>query len=54
MNGRCNQRKIIAVCTSWEDVENLNLILSRLIEVLSRLIKVLSRLIKVLSRLSHI
>ncbi len=32
MNGRCSQRKIIAVCTSWEDVENLNLILSRLIE----------------------
>jgi len=25
-------RKIIAVCTSWEDIENLNLILNRLIE----------------------
>ena len=25
-------RKILAVCTSWEDVENLNLMLNRLIE----------------------
>ena len=25
-------RKVIAVCTSWEDVENLNLVLNRLIE----------------------
>lgn len=28
----CAERKIIAVCTSWEDVENLNLVLNRLIE----------------------
>lgn len=27
-----NDRKLIAVCASWEDVENLNLILGRLIE----------------------
>ena len=27
-----DERKIIAVCTSWEDVENLNLVLNRLIE----------------------
>ena len=27
-----DQRGIIAVCTSWEDVENLNLVLNRLIE----------------------
>ena len=26
------ERRIIAVCTSWEDVENLNLVLNRLIE----------------------
>ena len=25
-------RRVIAVCTSWEDVENLNLVLNRLIE----------------------
>jgi len=28
----CAERKIIAVCASWEDVENLNLVLNRLIE----------------------
>ena len=28
----CDDRRIIAVCTSWEDVENLNLVLNRLIE----------------------
>ena len=32
MNTNCDDRKIIAVCTSWEDVENLNLVLNRLIE----------------------
>ncbi len=32
MNHSCDQRKIIAVCTSWEDVENLNLVLNRLIQ----------------------
>ncbi|MBQ3277617.1 MAG: GGDEF domain-containing protein [Clostridia bacterium] len=30
---RCDDRRIIAVCTSWEDVENLNLMLGRLIEI---------------------
>ncbi len=28
----CMDRRIIAVCTSWEDVENLNLVLSRLMD----------------------
>ena len=32
MNNRCDSRRIIAVCTSWEDVENLNLVLNRLID----------------------
>ena len=32
MNKGCDDRKLIAVCTSWEDVENLNLMLNRLIE----------------------
>ena len=32
MNTGNADRKIIAVCTSWEDVENLNLVLNRLIE----------------------
>ena len=32
MNRNCDDRKIIAVCASWEDVENLNLMLNRLIE----------------------
>ena len=32
MNRSCDNRRIIAVCTSWEDVENLNLVLNRLIE----------------------
>ena len=31
MDNRYDDRKIIAVCTSWEDVENLNLVLDRLI-----------------------
>ena len=31
MNNRYDDRKIIAVCTSWEDVENLNLVLDGLI-----------------------
>lgn len=33
MNRNDSQRRIIAVCASWEDVENLNLVLGRLIEV---------------------
>ena len=32
MNRNADDRRIIAACTSWEDVENLNLMLSRLIE----------------------
>ena len=32
MNDRCDDRSVIAVCASWEDVENLNLVLSRLID----------------------
>lgn len=32
MDGRSGDRGIIAVLTSWEDVENLNLVLNRLIE----------------------
>ena len=32
MNRNTEDRRIIAVCTSWEDVENLNLVLNRLIE----------------------
>ena len=32
MNNRSDGRRIIAVCTSWEDVENLNLVLNRLID----------------------
>ena len=32
MNKNQDDRRIIAVCTSWEDVENLNLALNRLIE----------------------
>ena len=32
MNMNRDDRRIIAVCTSWEDVENLNLMLNRLIE----------------------
>ena len=30
------ERKVIAVCTSWEDEENLNLILNQLIEIAER------------------
>ena len=37
LNGRmvmgCADRRIIAVCTSWEDEENPNLVLNRLIDV---------------------
>ena len=33
MNMNREDRRIIAVCTSWEDVENLNLVLGRLIEI---------------------
>ena len=32
MNRNADDRRIIAACTSWEDVENLNLMLNRLIE----------------------
>lgn len=32
MNTDRDNRRIIAVCASWEDVENLNLMLNRLIE----------------------
>ena len=32
MSERYDNRRIIAVCTSWEDVENLNLMLNKLIE----------------------
>ena len=32
MNTSCEDRRILAVCASWEDVENLNLVLNRLIE----------------------
>jgi diguanylate cyclase (GGDEF)-like protein len=32
MNNSYDGRKVIAVCASWEDVENLNLMLNRLIE----------------------
>ena len=32
MDRSFDHRKIIAVCTSWEDVENLNLVLNHLIE----------------------
>ena len=36
MNSRYDDRKIIAVCASWEDVENLNLMLNWLIEATDR------------------